>query len=148
MFGFCLRKRRPGFRTRARRRRGQGFGCARVFCRYIVSWGGGREICRRPGAAHACKQCLVSSCRFCCTVLVPQGVPLQERKRTCRALAYLVLAARIGVAADFGTRASINSAHSESPHDFSDGSGSTRCYLQSRLASFRTDQRDLAPVRH
>ena len=88
--------------------------------------GRGREVCWRPGAAHACKQCLVQQLLFLLQVLVPQGVPLQERKRTCRALAYLVLAARIGVAADFGTRASINSARSEAPHDFSNAVESTR----------------------
>ena len=103
-----------------------------------MSWGGGREICRRPGAAHACKQCLVQQLLFLLQVLMPQGVPLQERKIHVGRQLTLFLAARDCVAA-FGTRASINSARSEAPHDFSDGFGSTVVICNLGLASFRTD---------
>ena len=72
---------------------------------------------------------------FLLQVLMPQGVPLQERKIHVGRQLTLFLAARDCVAA-FGTRASINSARSEAPHDFSDGSGSTRCDVQSKVASF------------
>ena len=85
-----------------------------------------REICRRPGAAHACKQCLVQQLLFLLQALVPQGVPLQERKIHVGRQLTLFLAARDCVAAYFGTRASINSARSEAPHDFSNAVESTR----------------------
>ena len=54
-----------------------------------MSWGGGREICRRPGAAHACKTVLGAEAAVFAAMLVPRGLPLQERKRTCRAAAHL-----------------------------------------------------------
>ena len=66
----------------------------------------------------------------------PDILTANNKERSAKAISCVNVE---GDEAAFGTRASINSARSEAPHDFSDGFGSTVFIFNLGLPSFRTD---------
>ena len=54
-----------------------------------MSWGGGREISMRPGAAHACKTVQVQNMLFAGPCACASGVTLQDGAGDGWRLAYL-----------------------------------------------------------